>query len=287
MDSQSIFQPNPVFSLEVFPPQAQLDNEGFNEKLAILKDINPDFISVTFGAGGQINNQNPLKIADLIQQKSKITAMAHITGLYQSQPQLSKQLAQLKKHHITKILAIRGDYRNSSQPLGDFRHADELIAFIKGHGDFEIAGACYPQNHPESKDTEKEFYYLKQKIKAGLSFLISQMVFNNENFYHFQNQLAAHQIQTPVEVGIMPCTSKKQLQKITHLTGHPIPAKLTTLINYYQSDSKSMRQAGIEFAIQQIIDLSKHHVAGIHLFTMNDVEAAKSIWDATRHTFKS
>lgn len=286
MSITNLLDKKTVFSLEVFPPHTQVGIDNLSKTLVDLKQINPDFISVTLGAGGLAKSDDTVKVADLIQNKLNIPAVAHIPGLYQSKDKIATLLAELEAHGIHNVLALRGDAIEGEIPVGQFKHSDDLASFIRSQGDFDIAGACYPQVHLESTSTVDDIRYLKNKVDAGVSHLITQVFFDNTHFYNFQERLELAGIDVPVEAGIMPCTNKKQIERIAQITGIELPKKFVSILSRYENNPIAMRDAGIAFAIDQIVDLVSSGVDGIHLYTMNNAENAKRIWDATHTLFE-
>lgn len=284
MSLRNLFNEKTVFSLEVFPPHTTEGTDHLVDSLTGIKSIKPDFISITLGAGGSQNNAS-LELADTIQNQVGIPSVAHIPGLYRSQADVLAFLNELEAHGIKNVLALRGDQTPDQKPVGDFNYASELAKFINEHGDFDIAGACYPQKHPESINFVDDTLHLKEKINQGVSHLITQMLFDNQAFYDFKERLQLAQIEVPVEVGIMPCTNRNQIKRITELSGIPMPKKFVDIMDRYRNNPEAMRDAGIAYAIDQIVDLVSNDVDGIHLYTMNNAENAQRIWDATHTLF--
>ncbi|WP_395320153.1 methylenetetrahydrofolate reductase [NAD(P)H] [Fructilactobacillus frigidiflavus] len=284
MSLKDIFNEKTVFSLEVFPPHTAEGTDKLVNSLTGIKSIKPDFISITLGAGGSKNNAS-LELADKIQNKVGIPTVAHIPGLYRSKADVIDFLNQLRFHGIKNVLALRGDRIPDQEPAGDFKYASELAEFIRQQGDFDISGACYPQKHPESINFVDDTLHLKEKIDHGASHLITQMLFDNQAFYDFRERLQLAQIDVPVEVGIMPCTNRNQIKRITELSGIPMPRKFVAIMDRYRNNPEAMRDAGIAYAIDQIVDLVSNNVDGIHLYTMNNAANAQRIWDATHTLF--
>ncbi|GAA6114240.1 methylenetetrahydrofolate reductase [NAD(P)H] [Apilactobacillus apinorum] len=286
MSLKDTFKHKTVFSLEVYPPKTAASTKKLVNALTGIKRIKPDFISITLGAGGSQNN-NALDLASMIQNDLKIPAMAHIPGLYRSKEDVTAFLTELKKHNIQNVLALRGDRNDVDDPVGDFNHASELAEFIAKQGDFDISGACYPQKHPESVDLVDDTLHLKQKVDNGVSHLITQMVFDNQAFYDFKQRLELAGINVPVEVGIMPCTNRNQIKHITELSGIEMPKKFVAIMDRYADNKEAMFDAGVAYAVDQIVDLVSNGVDGIHLYTMNNAEVAQRIWEATHSLFEA
>ena len=286
MSLKDTFKNKTVFSLEVYPPKTPEGTKKLVNALTGIKRIKPDLISITLGAGGSQNN-NALELSSMIQNDLNIPAMAHIPGIYRSKKDVADFLKQLKQHNINNVLALRGDINPDETPVGDFNHASELAEFIKTQGDFDITGACYPQKHPESIDLVDDTLHLKEKVGNGVGHLITQMVFDNQAFYDFRQRLKLAGINVPVEVGIMPCTNCNQIKHITELSGLEMPKKFVDIMNKYANNKEAMRDAGIAYAVDQIVDLVANGVDGIHLYTMNNTYVAKKIWEATHSFFEA
>ncbi|MCM0598982.1 methylenetetrahydrofolate reductase [NAD(P)H] [Periweissella fabalis] len=286
MGLTELFDKKLVFSLEVFPPHTAVGIEHLQKTLVDLEQIKPDFISVTLGASGITKSEDTIKVADFIQNDLKIPAVAHVPGLYQSKDEVRRLLDALVAHDVKNVLVLRGDAIKDQIPIGEFKHADDLAAFIKEYGTFDIAGACYPQVHLESTSTVSDIRYLKRKVAAGVSHLITQVFFDNKHFYNFKERLELADIDVPVEAGIMPCTNKKQMERIAQITGIKLPKKFVSILSRYENKPLAMRDAGIAFAVDQIVDLISSGVDGIHLYTMNNADNAKLIWQATHTLFE-
>lgn len=287
MKLTDIFKHKTVFSFEVFPPHGEAPVDKIRNTLTNLDHIHPDFISVTLGAGGIGAQNQTVEIADFIQNNLNIPAVAHIPGLYQSREDVRKLLAELSDHHITNILALRGDKITGKNPVGDFTHANELVSFIKEQADsFQIIGACYPQCHQEAANLTTDIINLKRKVDAGADHLISQVFYENQCFYDFVEQTRSAGISVPIEAGIMPVTNKNQIERMAKISGKPLPEKFVTILNHYADNKEALRDAGIAYAIDQIVDLVSHGVDGVHLYTMNHSRVAQIIWDATASLFQ-
>ncbi|AMV63014.1 5,10-methylenetetrahydrofolate reductase [Pediococcus damnosus] len=287
MKLTEIFKHKTVFSFEVFPPHGEAPVDKIRKTLTNLEHIHPDFISVTLGAGGIGAQNQTVGIANFIQNDLNIPAVAHIPGLYQSKEDVRKLLAELSGHHISNILALRGDKIAGRTPVGDFNHANELVSFIKEQpGDFQLMGACYPQCHQEAANLIEDIANLKRKVDAGADHLISQLFYENQCFYDFMDQTRSAGISVPIEAGIMPVTNKSQIERMAKISGKPLPEKFAAILNHYADNKEALRDAGIAYAIDQIVDLVAHGVDGIHLYTMNHSKVAQRIWDATASLFK-
>lgn len=269
---------NHGISFEVFPPKKDEEIYDIYKTLDTLKTLHPDFISVTYGAGGS-NSKKTIQIASYIKNICEIEPMAHLTAVAMDEPFLFDFLNELDSKQIHNVLALRGDRpRDMSDEAYENRHfhyAEEIIRLIHDNSSVCVAAACYPEMHPDSLNRETDLHYLKQKVDQGVEFLISQMFFDNERFYEFLEMAKKEGIHVPVLAGIMPVTSAKQLGTSVSLSGTSVPQKLSNLVAKYCDNPTDMRKAGIEYAIEQIEDLRKHGVNGIHIYTMN--KAANAI----------
>ena len=280
MKAIELFKDRTVYSFEVFPPKPDVPIEKIYETLAALETLHPDFISVTYGAGGSVPGASTAEICRTIQEKHHTVAIAHLPGINETRESVLKKLAQFKALGIENILALRGDRNPNAAPKDDFHYASELIAFIREHGDFDIAAACYPEGHPEAPDLDTDIAHLKEKVQAGVSHLISQLFYRNKDFYVFREKLAVAGISVPVEAGIMPVTSKKSIERMVSLCGASIPKRLAKLMARYADDPAALKAAGLEYAIEQIMDLRENGADGIHLYTMNNPDVARYITEA-------
>ncbi len=274
-----------VFSFEVFPPKKNEEIYNLYKTLDTLKTLNPDFISVTYGAGGS-NSKKTASIAAYIKNICEVEPIAHMTAVAMDEPFLQHLLAELQDKGIHNILALRGDRpRDMSDEAyhnRHFRYAEDIIRIIRQQSDVCIAAACYPEMHPESISKESDLQYLKQKVDTGVNFLITQMFFDNQQFYQFREEVARYGIQIPISAGIMPITSAKQLGTSVSLSGTSVPQALSNLVAKYADNPEDMRKAGIEYAIKQIDDLIANDIDGIHLYTMNKAATACEIMNGVR-----
>ena len=274
-------QGRPVFSCEIFPPKRDSPIDSIYETLDGLKDIRPDFISVTYGAGGAGTvNRSTQEIACMIQHEYHIPAMAHLTCVGCTRESSLKIMDSLKEGGVENILALRGDHNPNVPSHTDFLHASDLVTWIGAHDDFGISGACYPEGHPESPDVVSDIRYLKQKVDAGVTHLVSQLFFDNDDFLRFMERCRLAGIEVPIEAGIMPVLSKSSIQRMVSMCGASLPRKLTRILARYGDHPQAMREAGIAYAIDQISDLIAAGVDGIHLYTMNNPQVARQISDS-------
>lgn len=266
-----------VFSCEVFPPKKTAPVDSIYQTLDGMKDIHFDAISVTFGAGGSNVNQSTQEIASLIENQYHTPAMAHLTCVAAGREDVDRILDLLKANGVENILALRGDVNPDYPPKTDFKHASELISYIRERGDFGISAACYPEGHIESPDPVSDIRYLKEKVDAGAQHLVSQLFFNNDDFFRFLERARIAGIEVPIEAGIMPVLSAKSIQRMVSLCGASMPSKLTRILARYGDHPEALREAGIAYAIDQISDLIAGGVDGIHLYTMNNPDVARQI----------
>lgn len=267
-----------VFSCEVFPPKKTAPVDSIYQTLDGLREVRPDFISVTFGAGGSDTvNQTTREIASLVENRYQTTAMAHLTCVGAGREDVDRLLVQLKNDGVENILALRGDVNPNYPAKTDFAHASDLITYIRAHSDFGISAACYPEGHPESPDLVSDIRHLKEKVDAGVEHLVSQLFFDNEDFFRFVERCRIAGITVPIEAGIMPVLSAKSIQRMVSLCGASLPRKLTRILARYGDHPQALREAGIAYAVDQISDLIAGGVEGIHLYTMNNPEVSLQI----------
>ncbi|MDE6124801.1 MAG: methylenetetrahydrofolate reductase, partial [Eubacterium sp.] len=233
MKITELFKEKMVLSYEVFPPKPTAPINTIYETLEELKAFSPDFISVTYGAGGGKNNTETFKIASSIKNKYGIEGVAHLPCIGLKKAEVKEKLDELKNEGIENILALRGDIPNDEFKKGDFLHASDLISFIKENGNFNIIGACYPEGHIEAPSKLDDIKNLKTKVDAGASHLISQLFFNNDTFYTFAERCRIADINVPIEAGIMPVTNKNQIERMVSLCGASLPKKFITVMERY------------------------------------------------------
>ena len=284
MKIESKFQKKkPVLSFEIFPPKRDKAIQNIDETLAILSELNPDFISVTFGAGGSHTDNQTVELAKRIKQQYGIDPLVHLTCLNSSKFEICELLEELKEAEIDSILALRGDKNPAVEEKQDFRYASDLVKFIRQYGDFSISGACYPECHTESKNKIEDIAYLKEKVDSGVQHLISQLFFDNKAFYSFQEHIQIAGMHVPVEAGIMPVINKAQIERMVTLCGASLPEKFSRVMHKYEDNKEALFDAGMAYAINQIVDLLAHDVDGIHIYTMNNPIVAKRICDGIKN----
>jgi len=280
-------QEKTIFSFEVFPPKRNNPIETIYQTLDELQEIKPDFISVTYGASGSLADNSTCEIASAIKQKYGIESAAHLTCVNSTKEEVSEVLLRLADNGVENILALRGDLVPDVPPKKEFKHASELITFIKETKDYDfgISGACYPEGHLDSRNQVEDILNLKKKVDAGAQHLISQLFFDNEVFYDFVDKARIAGINVPIEAGIMPVTNKKQIERMVSLCGASLPRKFTKMMSRYENKPEAMRDAGIAYAVNQIVDLVSQGVDGVHLYTMNNPYIAKRISESVKSLF--
>lgn len=279
-------QKKTVFSFEVFPPKRNNPIDTIYSTLDALQDLKPDFISVTYGASGSLADNSTCEIASAIKHKYGIESAAHLTCVNSTKEEVSEVLKRLSDNGVENILALRGDLVPDVAPKEDFGHASELISFIKESPyDFGISGACYPEGHMDSKDQIDDILNLKKKVDAGAEHLISQLFFDNRLFYDFVDKARIAGINVPIEAGIMPVVNKKQIERMVSLCGASLPSKFTKMMSRYENNPEAMRDAGIAYAVNQIVDLVSQGVDGVHLYTMNNPYIARRISESVKSLF--
>lgn len=266
------------FSCEIFPPKQSGKLHEAEEVVQKLTNIHPDFISVTYGAGGTTRT-NTVHLANVVQQNG-IPALAHLTCVASTRETVENTLAELRENHIENVLALRGDLpKDGNLPVRqEYRYASELVREIRAQGDICIGAACYPEGHTESSSRRDDIAHLKEKVECGCDFLTTQMFFDNTVFYNFLYHILSVDIRVPVIAGIMPVTNAKQIQRICALSGAVLPPRFSNMADHFANDPASMRQAGIAYATEQIIDLISNGVRAIHLYTMNQPDVAIQIY---------
>ncbi len=273
----------PTVSFEVFPPNARMTLSDVMAAAARMAIEEPDFMSVTYGAAGG-TKADTVKIAYSLQEFLGIPALAHLTCVATEKEQVKGIALEMKEAGIENVLALRGDIQEGIPYPSPayYTHANELIEQLRTLGDFCIGGACYPEGHPESANRAEDLRYLKQKVDSGCDFLTTQMFFDNDRFREFLADLRAAGIRVPVLAGIMPITNAAQIRRVDGLSGAYVPPELTRLVDHFGDDPAAMKQAGIHFATEQILDLLSSGVDGIHIYTMNKPDVALGLMENLR-----
>ena len=266
----------PTLSFEVFPPKPGLPLEPTLDAVRRVAALRPDFISVTYGAGGN-GAKGTVALAREVQNGAGVTALAHLTCVGSTESDVSARLAELKENGIENVLALRGDLPVGDERTGDFRYAADLVSKIRETGGFCIGAACYPEGHIECPHREDDIAHLKEKVDRGVDFLTTQMFFDNSVMYSFLYRAMARGIDVPVIAGIMPVTNGKMIARACALSGATLPNRFRRIVDRYGDDPDAMKQAGIAYATEQIVDLLANGVRGIHVYTMNKPDVAKAI----------
>ncbi len=270
-------------SFEVFPPKKDSD---FSTVYEVVKDLAvtvPDYISVTYGAGGS-QSKKTVEIASYIQNKLNVEAVAHMTCVGSTKESIAKLCSELKNEGVKNILALRGDrpkdMSDEQYDRREFLYATDLISMLKEEGGFHIMAACYPEKHFEAFSKEADLKHMKEKQDLGVEHFITQLFFDNDFFYDFRERAAKKGITAPIHAGIMPITSAKQIGTSISLSGSSVPKMLSDIIARYGESPEDMYKAGIDYAIRQIKDLQENDVYGVHIYTMNKQAIAKEIESA-------
>ncbi len=285
MKITSIFEQNKrtILSFEVFPPKKTSPIESVFSKLEEICALKPDFVSVTYGAGGTLGHSRTCEIASKIKNELGVESVAHLTCVNSTREMIDETLSDFRAHNIENILALRGDRVEGVEPQTDFLYASDLCAYIKSKGGFHISGACYPEGHIDAENEIADVLNLKKKIDSGADHLISQLFFDNAVFYRFLERAQIAGIHVPVEAGIMPVTNKNQIERMVSLCGASLPPKFVKIMQKYESKPEALRDAGIAYAVEQIVELISNGVDGIHLYTMNNPYVAAKITAAVRN----
>ena len=267
----------PTLSFEVFPPKTTDTFDTVKQATEEIAALKPDFMSVTYGAGGGTSDFTA-SVAGNIQNKYNVPTLAHLTCVSSTKDQIDLMLNKLKENGIENILALRGDIPEGGKNAAwSFDHAAQLVEYIRSNGDFCIGGACYPEGHPESPNQKQDILYLKEKCNAGCDFLTTQMFFDNNILYNFLYKVRDAGITVPVVAGIMPVTNGKQINRICSLSGAMLPGRFKQIVDKFGENPAAMKQAGIAYATEQIIDLLANGVNHIHVYSMNKPDVAEKI----------
>lgn len=265
-------------SCELFPPKIGSQLNNVKEVVREMAELKPSYMSITYGATGG-TSEYTVDIANEIQNVNRVPALAHLTCVSSSREKVHSVIRQLKDAGIQNILALRGDIpKDADFPLpNQYKYASELIYDIKCQGDFCIGGACYPEGHPEAKTMDEDLIHLKEKVNAGCDFLTTQMFFDNNIYYNFMYKILQKDIRVPIVAGIMPVTKSVQVKQIVSLSGNMVPPRFKAIVDRFADHPAAMRQAGIAYATEQIIDLIANGVNHIHIYTMNKPDIAGEI----------
>lgn len=275
--------PKKSLSFEIFPPKKDSELKNIDETLAVLCELEPDYISVTFDAGGSANCNRTIELAKKIKYEYHVEPVVHLTCLHYDKKEIDEFAKILTDVGLQNILALRGDRNPNIPEKGDFRHASDLISYMKEKGDFCFLGACYPECHPESDDRVSEIKHLKAKVDAGAEVLLSQLFFDNKVFFRFQEDCRIADIGTPIIPGIMPVINAAQIKRMITMCGATFPTRFQKIISKYEENKEALFDAGMSYALSQIIDLLASDIDGIHLYTMNNPLVARRICEGIRN----
>lgn len=271
-----------IASLEVFPPKNDLDITAAIPVLDELSKLNPDFISVTCGAGGTIQSDNTVALCAHIKAQYGIEPVAHLTCLTLTKQQVQERLKLLDENRIENVLALRGDRPIKGMPVNsEYTFAKELIQDISSK-DFCVLGACYPETHMDCDSMQNEIAYTRQKVEAGAQALVSQLSFSSEIFLKYLSELRNAGVTAPVLAGVMPILSKEQVERMIYMCGVSLPGQIVRILVKYQDNNEDIEKAGIEYAYNQIQTLKAEGVDGIHIYTMNKPHIAKALFEAVK-----
>lgn len=269
-------QGRPTLSFEVFPPKTEDKYESVEQAAVEIARLKPAFMSVTYGAGGGTSRYT-VEIASMLQEQCAVTPLAHLTCVSSTREKVHAVLAELEAKKIENVLALRGDIPADGNVATDYSYASELIAEIKQYGDFCIGAACYPEGHVESANKTADIAHLKEKVEAGCDFVTTQMFFDNNILYNYLYRIREKGITVPVVAGIMPVTNAKQIRRICSMSGTYLPSRFKAIVDRFGDNPLAMKQAGIAYATEQIIDLIANGVNGIHVYSMNKPDVAERI----------
>ena len=268
----------PTLSFEVFPPKTEDRYESVEHAAIEIAKLKPAFMSVTYGAGGGTSRYT-VDIAATVQAQG-VTPLAHLTCVSSTREHVCHVLEELKERKIENVLALRGDIPKDGAVAKDYRYASQLIYEIRQKGDFCIGAACYPEGHVESANKTEDITHLKEKVEAGCDFVTTQMFFDNNILYNYLYRIRERGITVPVVAGIMPVTNVSQIKRICQMSGTYLPSRFKAIVDRFGDNPAAMKQAGIAYATEQIIDLIANGVNGIHIYSMNKPDVAKRIQDS-------
>ncbi|QHA00122.1 methylenetetrahydrofolate reductase [NAD(P)H] [Dehalobacter restrictus] len=274
-----LFQQKKVVSFEIFPPKLTPSIEVIYDTIDALAPLRPDFISVTYGAGGS-TSKTTAEIASIVENKYNINSLAHLTCITSSKEQIEGTLTQLADSNVSNILALRGDIPKGSEETGrarDFQYASDLVAYIQDKHSFCLGGACYPEGHPECPNKDQDIENLRRKVDAGVGFLVTQLFYDNDAFFRFQEKVANLNINVPILAGIMPITNRGQIERILSLSNARMPQKLIKILDKFEHNLEALKDAGIAYATKQIVELLANDIDGVHIYTMNKPQIAKDL----------
>lgn len=283
MKVSQVYNNKRSLSFEIFPPKKDTELSNIDATLEVLAELKPDFISVTFGAGGSSNCNRTIELAKKIKYEYNIEPVVHLTCLHYNKNEIDEFAKVLKDEGIENILALRGDPNPNACAKDDFKHSSDLISYLKDKDDFCFLGACYPECHPESPSTVSEIKSLKKKVDAGAEVLLSQLFFDNDIFYRFHEECEIAGIDVPVIPGVMPVINAAQIKRMVSLCNASFPKRFQRIISRYEDNKEALFDAGMSYCLSQIIDLLVSDIKGIHLYTMNNPMVARRICEGIKN----
>ncbi|MBP5179602.1 MAG: methylenetetrahydrofolate reductase [NAD(P)H] [Lachnospiraceae bacterium] len=270
-------------SFEIFPPKKDAELDNIDDTLDVLCELDPDYISVTFGAGGSVNGNRTVEIAKRIKNKYGIEPVVHLTCLHYSKDEIDRMAENIVHEGIQNVLALRGDRTPKLVEKNDFKHSTDLIAYLKEKYDFCFLAACYPECHPESENKIADFNALKRKVDAGAEVLLSQLFFDNELFFDFRERCRIGDINVPIIPGVMPVINAAQIKRMVSICNASFPERFKRIIEKYEDNKEALFDAGMSYALSQVIDLLVSDIEGIHLYTMNNPQVARRICEGIKN----
>ncbi|MBP5179604.1 MAG: methylenetetrahydrofolate reductase [NAD(P)H] [Lachnospiraceae bacterium] len=270
-------------SFEIFPPKKDAELDNIDDTLDVLCELDPDYISVTFGAGGSVNGNRTVEIAKRIKNKYGIEPVVHLTCLHYSKDEIDRMAENIAREGIQNVLALRGDRTPKLEEKNDFKHSTDLIAYLKEKYDFCFLAACYPECHPESENKIADFNALKRKVDAGAEVLLSQLFFDNELFFDFRERCRIGDINVPIVPGVMPVINAAQIKRMVSICNASFPERFKRIIEKYEDNKEALFDAGMSYALSQVIDLLVSDIEGIHLYTMNNPQVARRICEGIKN----
>ena len=274
-----------TLSFEVFPPKTSSSYESVARATQEIAALRPDFMSVTYGAGGG-TSEHTVQIAADLHKRYGVNVLTHLTCVSSTRQHVAAMLEKFKQQGIENVLALRGDIPAGGTPENEYHYAAELVRDIKSQGDFCVGGACYPEGHVEAANKTEDILHLKEKVDAGCEFLTTQMFFDNNILYNFLYRIREKGITVPVIAGIMPVTNVKQIKRITSMSGTYLPQRFKAIVDRFGDNPDAMKQAGVIYATEQIIDLIANGVNHIHVYSMNKPEVAAGIQSSLSEILK-
>jgi len=283
MKVSEVYKNKRSLSFEIFPPKKDTELQNIDATLEVLCELKPDFISVTFGAGGSSNCNRTIELAKKIKYEYKVEPVVHLTCLHYDRNEIDEFANVLKEEGLENILALRGDVNPAIPDKDDFRHSSDLISYLKQKNDFCFLGACYPERHPESTSLVSDMKCLKKKVDAGAEVLLSQLFFDNSIFYRFHDNCRIADINVPVIPGVMPVINAAQIKRMVSICHASFPERFQKIIARYEDNKEALFDAGMSYCLSQIIDLLTNDISGIHLYTMNNPQVARRICEGIKN----